>query len=281
MPIRVLHVAEIVGKAGVFAVKRLLPALVEELKPVLVTGCADGATGGKGLGRQHAGYLKKLGLSILTLGECAFYKKDLVECMDKLPYVLRPANFPIDAPGRGFRIVAAGGARIGVFVLLGQAEFPRLHADNPLEAADRIVAELARECDAIICEYHAATTAERRTMAAYLDGKAALVVGAHGRVQTRDEAISASGTASITDSGMTGSKSGVWGMDPATRLAEHLTGLPQWDKDAWMEPGLDGVLVDIDDKGKATSIRRVSVACPGEASDEGNGDRGKGEAPQD
>ncbi len=281
MPIRVLHVAEIVGKAGVFALKRLLPSLVAELNPDFVSGCADGATGGKGLGRQHAGYLKKLGLSILTLGECAFYKKDLVEGIDKLPYVLRPANFPPNAPGRGFRIVTAGEARIGYFVLLGQAEFPRLHVDNPLAAADKIVAQLANECDAIVCEYHAATTAERRTMAAYIDGRVALVMGAHGRVQTRDEYVSSSGTASITDAGMTGSKGGVWGMEPATRVAEHITGLPQWDKDTWIEPGLDGVFVIIDDKGRATSIRRISTTCPGEAGDEGNGNRGQGEASQD
>ena len=84
---KVLYIAEIVGKAGVFALKKCLPQLIQEKKPDFIIACADGATGGNGLGRNHAAYIRKLGVNVLTTGDCCFYKKDLTESLEKIPYV--------------------------------------------------------------------------------------------------------------------------------------------------------------------------------------------------
>ena len=74
---KVLYVAEIVGKAGVYAFKKAMPELKRRYSWDFLIACADGATGGNGLGRNHGAYLHKLGANVLTLGECSFYKKDL------------------------------------------------------------------------------------------------------------------------------------------------------------------------------------------------------------
>ncbi|MCL2879052.1 MAG: YmdB family metallophosphoesterase, partial [Treponema sp.] len=80
---KVLYIAEITGKAGVYAFKKALPEIKQQKKPDFIIACADGATGGNGLGRNHAAYIHKLGAHVLTTGECCFYKKDLTENLEK------------------------------------------------------------------------------------------------------------------------------------------------------------------------------------------------------
>ena len=59
--IRILYIAEIVGKTGVFTVKKLLPGLKRDLEPDLVVACADGATGGAGVGTGPRGLSSQAG----------------------------------------------------------------------------------------------------------------------------------------------------------------------------------------------------------------------------
>nr|AXS01357.1 metallophosphoesterase [uncultured bacterium] len=129
---KVLYVAELVGKAGVFAFKTAYNELKKKYPFDFCIACADGATGGNGLGRTHAAYIHKLGANAITLGECCFYKKDLTENIETLPYVLRPENLSSEAPGAGFKLFKTGtGEKIAAAVLLGQNSFTRLYANSP------------------------------------------------------------------------------------------------------------------------------------------------------
>ncbi len=96
-----LYVAEPVGKPGLFTLRHTIGDLQKEFKPDFVWGGGDGATGGFGLGKNHAFSLHKMGLQAVTLGECAYYKKDLHPVLPTMNFVLRPANFPEAAPGPG------------------------------------------------------------------------------------------------------------------------------------------------------------------------------------
>jgi calcineurin-like phosphoesterase len=78
------------------------------------------------------------------------------------------------------------------------------------------------------------------------------------------------GTAAITDAGRTGSLMSVGGLDPATRVAEYLTGVPAWAKDGVAGLELQGCLVDLDDSGRALSIRSLRIPV-GEELEEGSG----------
>ena len=73
---KILYAAELVGKAGVYAFKKALNELKSRCPWDFLIVCADGATGGNGLGRNHAAYIHKLGANVITLGECCFHKKD-------------------------------------------------------------------------------------------------------------------------------------------------------------------------------------------------------------
>jgi len=275
---KVLYVAEIVGKAGVYAFKKALPELKRRYPWDFLVACGDGTTGGNGLGRNHAAYLHKLGANVLTTGECCFHKKDLTENFEKLPYVLRPDNLNADAPGFGSRIYKTGGEKIAVAVLLGQNGFSRLHGNSPFVHMPVLLERLRQETPYVIVDFHAQASAEKKTLFFAADGRCSAVIGSHTRVQTADECLMPGGTAVISDAGRTGSSESVGGCETASRIQEYLSGIPDWTKEAWDRPALQAVYIDIAKDGKARSIERVRIEVTppnnAEKTDKDGGDSG-------
>ena len=257
---KILYIAEIVGKAGVYACKKALPGLKKKLNPDFVFICADGATGGNGLGRNHAAYLHKLSGAIITTGECCFYKKDLTENLDKIPYVLRPENLNDEAPGIGFKVFRNGNQKLGAAVLLGQSCFSRIHANSPFTILPGLLKKIRQETPYVFIDFHAQTTAEKQTLFAIADGSCSAVIGSHCRIQTADERVLPGGCAVITDAGRTGSVNSVGGCDSSSRIREYLSGIPDWTRESWEEPELQGVFIELGKDGKALSIERI--CCP-------------------
>ncbi|MDR2210781.1 MAG: YmdB family metallophosphoesterase [Spirochaetaceae bacterium] len=252
-----LYVAELVGKAGIYALKQALPIIKKERAVDFTLVCADGATGGGGLGRNHAAYIHKLGADAISTGECCFYKKDLVEHWAALPYVLRPHNLGSPGrgiPGLGWRIFKTGGEqRAAVLVLLG-SNFNRIRENNPFEGLEELLQKLRAETPQIIVDFHSWASGEKWTFFTAADGLCSAVIGSHNRVQTADARILPGGSAVICDAGRTGSTESVGGADIAERINEYLTGIPNWTKEAWERPELQGVLVETDPQGRALGI---------------------------
>ena len=266
---KILYIAEIVSKTGIYALKKAFPGLKKEKKPDFVIACADGATGGSGLGRNHAAYIRKMGIHALTLGEYCFYKKDLTENLGKIPYVLRPYNLNIEAPGIGSRVFTTeGGKKIGVVVLLGQNGFSRLHSNSPFSCLPSLLEKLRKETPYLIVDFHAQATAEKQALFALANGKCSAVIGSHTRVATADEKILGGGTAVITDAGRTGSMESAGGCDSESRIREYISGIPDWTRESWEKLELQGVSIEIANNGKALFIERLRIAVPPAAGSE-------------
>ncbi|GHU35236.1 metallophosphoesterase [Spirochaetia bacterium] len=260
----ILYVAEIVGKAGVYAFKTVLPGIVKQYAVDCVIACCDGATGSRGLGKNHAAYLHKLGARVITTGDYCFFKKDLVESLEQTLYVLRPANLNPDAPGFGSRIFKIGAEKMAVVALLGQSGFDRFHSNNPFTALPALLETLRQETPYIVVDFHAQATAEKYTLFNIADGLCSAVIGSHCRVQTADEAVMPGGTARIADAGRTGSTASVGGTGKTARINFYLSGIPEWTRETWDDIELQGVLIQIDKSGKAVNIERIrrSVKAP-------------------
>ncbi len=267
---RVLFIGEIVGKAGHFTLKHQLNRLVDEGGVDFVIANANGATGGFGLGKNHAITLRKKGIRVLTGGECTFYKKDIVEYLPKAPWILRPANLPPGIPGRGWGVYDTPMGNIGVICMLGQAGYTRTHGNNPYTYLPEIVRKIKERTDIIILNFHATTSAERRTMAFHSDGLVSAMIGTGSRCQTADSTVLPGGTAIITDAGRTGSRESVYGMDSDTEMRILLTRVPERSKDGWGDLRLQGVLMDIGEDGKSRSIEVLDIPCK-EVPDDTNG----------
>lgn len=264
MPVRILYVGEIVGASGVFCMKKLLPAIKQEHHVDFTIVGADGATGGYGTGKNHAVYLHKLGADVLAGGECIYYKRDMVPHIAKAPYILRPANYPPQNPGRGYHVYTSGNESVAVIVLLGQAGFDRVHLRNPFSYLPGIVDRIAEKTHTIILDFHASTSAEKSAMFFHADGMVSAVIGTHTKVMTADERIMPKGTAVITDVGRTGSSDSVGGLDPAIEIEKHLTQIPERSKASWKKLELQAVLIDIEPDGRASAIKRLRIPYTGD-----------------
>jgi len=254
--VKILYIAEVVGKAGIYAVKKGLGPLKEKYKAEFTVLNGNGATGGNGLGRNHAAYIRKLGADCVTLGFYAFYKKDLVENIARIPYVLRPWNLNPACPGAGMRVFkTASGAKIAVAVLLGMRG-GRLLGSNPFADTAAFFKKLKEECPLSIVEFSGTASGEKRIFFEAARGCCTAAIGAGTRVQTADEAV-IEGTAVITDAGRTGSACSVGGAETESRVREYLTGIPDWTREAWEQPEIQGLLIEADSKGRALSVKRI------------------------
>ena len=91
-----------------------------------VVADGEGATGGFGIGKNHAVYLHKLGIDAITTGECSYYKKDIVEHFNQAPVHGAARKLPAAKPGRGFMVFENNGRKMAVMCLLGVAGFKRV-----------------------------------------------------------------------------------------------------------------------------------------------------------
>ena len=47
------------------------------------------------------------------------------------------------------------------------------------------------------------------------------------------------------------------GNDIDSRIQEYRTGIPDWTKEAWAKPELQGVFLELNNKGKALLVERI------------------------
>lgn len=254
---KVLFLGEIVSKAGIYCVKTALQDVKARTGAQFVIANGDGATGGFGIGKSHAVYLRKLGVDCITGGDQIYYKKDIAEFIDRAGHMVRAANFPPKNPGRGYRIYTVDTVSIAVLNLLGLSGFLRVHLSNPYSYLPGLVERLKKDANIIVLDYHATTTAEKRIMSIYADGMVSAVMGTGQRVLTSDLELSERGTATITDTGRTGSLNSVAGLAAEVEIEKFLTGIPQRSRDAWDNLELQGVLLDINESGHTASVEYI------------------------
>lgn len=258
---RILFIGDIVGSPGVWCIKKGLPILRKEMGINMVIANADAATGGFGLGKNHAIYLHKLGIDVITSGECIYYKKDMVPHLEHARYILRPVNYPEGNPGQGWVIYRKDDWAVAVVNILGQSGFDRVHLSNPFLFLSEFLKDIRQETSQIVVDFHATTTAEKVAMAHHLDGQISALIGTHSKVQTADERIMPGGTAAITGAGRTGSAFSVGGLDQAVEIRKFLTQIPERSQASWQVLELQGVFLQIGSDGRAESIERVCWAC--------------------
>ena len=130
---------------------------------------------------------------------------------------------------------------------------------SPFEVIDGLVEEARSAAPVVVVDFHAEATSEKVAMGWYLDGRVTACVGTHTHVPTADARVLPGGTAYITDVGMTGPRGGVIGVVKELALKRFLTMMPVKFETATDDPWLNGVLIEVDDEGRATSIEQILV----------------------
>lgn len=259
---KIIFISEIVGKGGLYCIKKTLPALREEHKPDLVIANGNGVTGGFGIGKNHSIQLHKLGIDVITTGECVYYKKDMVGHIWKAPYMLRAANYPSGNPGRGWGVFQGETMPVGVLNFMGLSGYNRIHLNNPFSYVEDVIRRVKEQTPVVIVNFHAATTAEKQTMGYHLDGSVAACIGTGQKCMTADYQIMKGGSFFITDAGRTGSFLSVGGLEPSVEIRKFLQQIPERSKDCMKQLELQGVLLDIDEKtGTCRNYDILKVPC--------------------
>ena len=254
---KILMVGDVVGRTGRYFFMEQTPELRQAKKIDVVIVNGENAAHGKGLTPSIFSDLIKGGADIVTSGNHIWDNPKVLEIIDTEPFLLRPANYPEDTPGRGFCIFPVGRKKIGVINLAGRI-FMNPPLDDPFRLAEKILRLMRKDCDLILVDFHAEATSEKLAFANYFDGQVTAVVGTHTHVQTADERILPKGTAYITDLGMVGAQNSILGMTVEPVIKRFLTGRPSKFEVAEGAAVYCAVLINIDDKkNKPTKIERI------------------------
>jgi len=254
---RVLFLGDVVGKPGRRAVCAAVPRIVDRERVDLVIANCENVSGGAGVDTQSVSALLGAGVHVLTSGNHVWRNRETADLIVGESRLLRPANFPPAAPGRGWIAVeTAAGTPVAVINLIGRVFMDSV--DCPFRTAEALVAELTARTRSIIVDMHAEATSEKAAMGWFLAGKVSAVLGSHTHVQTADERLLPGGTAYITDVGMCGPIESVIGVKREQVIQRFVTRMPVKFDVASGPVLVQGALVDVDaESGRARRIQRV------------------------
>lgn len=257
-------IGDVVGRPGRNALKEGVPALREEHGIDFVVANGENSAGGAGITQKTFAEMTGAGVDVITSGNHIYRQRDVMGLLaGEEDRIVRPANYAPRAAGRGMTIRPdAAGRRIGVLNLQGRVFMAP--TEDPFELADRAVAELRKECDVVLVDFHGEATSEKKAMGWFLDGRVGAVVGTHTHVPTADATVLPKGTAYVTDLGMTGPHASCLGVRTEIVLKKFLTGMPVRFDVAEDDVRLQGLLIEIDETtGLARSVLRIDRTFEG------------------
>ncbi len=253
--LRILFLGDICAEPGRKAVEQFLPGLRLELGVDFVIANGENAAAGYGITSKLAEPLYKAGVDCLTGGDHIYDRREGWSFVAAEHRLLRPLNYPAEAPGHGAGVFECAGTRVGVINLLGRVFLKPL--DCPFRRVLPVIEEMCQSTPIIVVDMHAEATAEKQAMGWYLDGRVSAVLGTHTHVQTADERILPRGTAYVTDVGMCGAFESVLGMRADLSLRRMLEQVPVRLHPAIGDIRLSGVVLDVErPTGRATAISR-------------------------
>ena len=205
---KILYIGDIMGDSGIEIVEQVLPGLREKHGLDLVIAQGENVSDGKGMTLLDFRRLRQAGVDFFTGGNHILDNDSIFpELNDPAQPIIRPANYPSDTPGRGYKYIDTEHGKVLVACLLGSVVGKQAgeQLDNPLQIIDKILAaEKKVEKVATIVDFHGDYSSEKVVIGHYLDGRVTAVVGDHWHIPTADARVLPGGTAHITDVGMCG-----------------------------------------------------------------------------
>jgi 2',3'-cyclic-nucleotide 2'-phosphodiesterase len=256
--LRCMVIGDIIGKPGRQAVVHALPPMRAELDLDMVVANGENLAAGAGLTARLAEELLANGVDVITSGNHIWDKREVYEYLDSDRPVLRPMNYPDDAPGRGWLVHhLPNGDQVAVMNAMGRVFMNQL--DSPFAAMDALLDGAAEPLPPVrILDFHCEITSEKNAMGWFLDGRVSAVVGTHTHVPTADARVLPKGTAFISDIGMTGPRDSIIGFSLETVLPRFLTHLPTRFHVAEGPVAFNAVVLEIQRAtGRADSIEQV------------------------
>ncbi len=253
-----LIVGDVCGRPGRETFRRYVSQLRKQYNIDVVVVNGENIAGGRGISRKTLDELYCGGADIVTSGNHIWDQREISSFIDDEPFLIRPANYPEGAPGKGYCIYPFKAKNIGVINVSGRTFMPPM--DCPFQKVDKILKDIKEKCDIILLDMHAEATSEKIAMGFYLDGKITCVVGTHTHVQTADNRLLPKGTAYITDLGMVGPYNSSLGVNVNNAIEKFITCRPVRFEIAGGANVFSAVVLNVDDNtNKAVSLKRILI----------------------
>lgn len=252
-------IGDIVAKPGRKLVEMHLPSLIAQHKLDFVVANVENIAHGFGVTPETADELLRMGADVLTSGNHIWDKKEIIEYIQTENRLLRPANYPKVAPGRGHVVVRnRKGLKVGVLNVQGRIFMGP--SEDPFSIAQELVDQMRKETPLIFVDMHGEASSEKQAMGWFLDGKVTAVCGTHTHVPTADQRILPAGTAYVTDIGMTGPYDSIIGVEKEQIIQKFIDQIPTRFEPAKENPILQSMLIEVDENtGLAQTIQRITV----------------------
>jgi len=160
---RILLVGDVVGKPGRRALKAALPSLVEDRGIDFVIANGENAARGSGITEKLFWELITSGVSVVTMGDHVWKRKEVIPLLENRRNLLRPANLPDVCPGVGAVVLPdKSGRPVGLVTVLGRIFMGP--AECPFRTAEAELERLRKETRVLFVEIHAEARSEKIAM---------------------------------------------------------------------------------------------------------------------
>ena len=212
---KILFIGDIVGKSARLKVKESIAVIKNKYNPDVIVANAENATGGYGLSKKDAQELLSSGIDVLTLGNHAWDKREMLAFIEESPKIIRALNYPPGVPGKGFYTLELINGKKIIIVQVMLRLFMGMSLDDPFKTMNNFLnsEKLGSTCDAILVDVHGEATSEKNAFGHFVDGSVSAVLGTHTHIPTSDHKILPKGTAYQTDVGMTGDYNSIIGFE--------------------------------------------------------------------
>lgn len=260
---KILVFGDVVGEVGRAAISQVLPSLRQEYQPDAVIINIENSAHGMGISASHLPDLQQWQADAYTTGDHAWDNSAGMPLLDDPKYaVIRPANYPVGVPGRGYHIFSKGAWTVAVINIQGQVFMkndplnPFLYIDELLDKSEIKAASL------VLVDFHAEASSEKRAMGWHLDGRVTAVWGTHTHIPTHDAQVLPQGTGYVSDVGMNGGLHSIIGFAAAGPLKGFRQQTPYRREPASGGPlEVNAILIEADGAthraSQVTSIRRI------------------------
>src|SRR5574344_3076939 len=134
---KILMIGDVVGGPGRKIFQREIPRLRRELGLSAVIVNAENCAAGSGITSALAKDILDCGADAITLGDHTWGQKEFAGQVESCDRLVRPANFPSECPGKGWRTIVLptfsfAGVNLLGRVLMNSVDCPFKTTDRPL-----------------------------------------------------------------------------------------------------------------------------------------------------
>lgn len=256
MAVNILAVGDVAGNPGLDILSKKLRTIKKQ-KNISFTVVNGENASVYGLMPHQAETIFDSGADVITLGNHTWGRREIIEYLDENRYILRPANYAPQTPGRGWGIFDTSFGDVCVINLIGRCNMT-FGPENPFFEADKIIKQLSAKI--ILVDFHGEATSEKVAMAYHLDGRVSALWGTHTHIQTNDASVFPKGTGYMTDLGMTGAVHSVIGIKPELSLSMFLGNPPLRYESAAGPAKIEGAIFEIDTAtGQCLSVEPLRI----------------------